>query len=527
MTTLASPPTAKKHETGGSIGLLFAALMVTMLLASLSQMALSSALPTIVGELHGVQHMTWVITAYLLASTIVMPIYGKVSDLLGRRPVLLGAIVIFVAGSVIGGLAGDMTWLIIGRAVQGLGGGGLMILSQAALADVVPARERGKLSGIMGSVFAVSSVAGPLLGGWFTEGPGWRWAFWINLPLGVLAAVAVAALLRLPTPAKSARLRLDYLGMALMSLGTTVIVLIATWGGSTYAWLSPQILGLAVAGLVIIGLFVLVESRAAEPVIPLRLFTDRNFNLSTIAGLLTSVAMFGVVGYMPTYFQMATGASATAAGLLMIPMMGTLLLASIGSGAIVSRTGKYKLIPIVGTVILAVGLILLGTVTVDTPVAVICLYIGVVGTGIGASLQLLIVVVQDSFPHQLVGTATAAHNYFRQIGGSLGSAVVGSVFASRLLTLLAERMPQGGAMPGDGARSLTPALVNSLPEVIRQPIVTSYNEALMPIFIVMLPLAVIGVLALCFMKEKPLSTRIEDIPAETPRDVREEMTVAG
>ena len=527
-----TPSTASTRETtGGSSGgtsggtsggmdkqrltLLFITLMVVMLLASLSQMVLSSALPTIVGELNGVEHMTWVITAYLLASTVMMPIYGKISDVVGRKPMLLVAITLFVAGSVVGGLAGSMDILIIARVVQGLGGGGLMILSQAAIADVVPARERGKYMGILGGVFAVSSVAGPLLGGWFTEGPGWRWSFWMNVPLGILAVLAVAILMKLPTRATAGKSVVDYAGMALLVVATTGIVLIGTWGGSLYGWASPQIIGLAVGTLVFSALFVWVESRAAEPVMPLFLFRDRTFTLATIAGLLIAVAMFGAMGYLPTYFQMAAGASATEAGLLMIPLMGALLITSVGTGQIISATGRYKVIPIIGTSILAVSLALLSTVSIDTPVAIICVYLGLMGIGLGGSMQILTLIVQNSFPHSMVGTATAANNYFRQVGGSLGAAVVGSVFASRLTELLAEKLPGGTGSDG-GTHSITPAIVSALPDAIRIPIIESYNEALIPIFVYMVPLALIAVVLLCFIPEKPLVTRIsKEIPAES------------
>ncbi|MGV8968967.1 MAG: MDR family MFS transporter [Microbacteriaceae bacterium] len=495
--------------------LLFITLMVVMLLASLSQMVLSSALPTIVGELNGVEHMTWVITAYLLASTVMMPIYGKVSDVVGRKPMLLVAITLFVTGSVIGGLAGSMDILIIARVVQGLGGGGLMILSQAAIADVVPARERGKYMGILGAVFAVSSVAGPLLGGWFTEGPGWRWSFWMNVPLGILAVLAVAILMQLPVNASTQRSRVDYLGMALLVVATTGLVLIGTWGGSLYAWDSLHIIGLAIGTVMFSALFVYIESKAAEPVMPLFLFRDRTFTLATIAGLLIAVAMFGAMGYLPTYFQMAAGASATEAGLLMIPLMGALLVTSVVTGQIISATGRYKIIPILGTSVLAVSLALLSTVTISTPIALICVYLGVMGVGLGGSMQILTLIVQNSFPHSMVGTATAANNYFRQVGGSLGAAVVGSVFASRLTELLMERLPTGTGSDG-GAHSLTPAIVSSLPDAIRLPIIQSYNDALIPIFIYMVPLAVIAVIALCFIPEKPLASRIsKEIPAES------------
>lgn len=495
--------------------LLFITLMVVMLLASLSQMVLSSALPTLVGELDGVEHLSWVITAYLLASTVTMPIYGKVSDLLGRKPLLIVAVLLFIAGSVLGGLATDMTSLITARAVQGLGGGGLMVLSQAAIADVVPARERGKYMGILGGVFALSSVAGPLLGGWFTEGPGWRWTFWMNVPLGLIAVVAIIVLMRIPAPQREGRVRIDVLGMALLVVATTALVLIATWGGSQYDWTSPEIIELAGVAFVAAVLFVIVERRAADPVIPMHLFGDRNFVLATVAGLLVSVAMFGAIGYLPTYFQMSVGATATEAGLLMIPMMASLLITSIVSGAIISRTGRYKLIPVLGTIVLAIGLGLLSSVTIDTPVAVVCAYMAVIGIGLGTSMQVMTLVVQNSFLHREVGTATAAHNFFRQVGGSLGSAIVGSVFVARLTELLLERLPEG-ATNGGGTGSLTPGLVASLPDALRIPIITSYNEALMPIFLGVVPLALVAVVLLAAIVEKPLATTIaHEIPAES------------
>lgn len=495
--------------------LLFVTLMVVMLLASLSQMVLSSALPTLVGELDGVEHLSWVITAYLLASTVTMPIYGKVSDLLGRKPLLIVAVLLFIAGSVLGGLATDMTSLITARAVQGLGGGGLMVLSQAAIADVVPARERGKYMGILGGVFALSSVAGPLLGGWFTEGPGWRWTFWMNVPLGLIAVVAIIVLMRIPAPQREGRVRIDVLGMALLVVATTALVLIATWGGSQYDWTSPEIIELAGVAFVAAVLFVIVERRAADPVIPMHLFGDRNFVLATVAGLLVSVAMFGAIGYLPTYFQMSVGATATEAGLLMIPMMASLLITSIVSGAIISRTGRYKLIPVLGTIVLAIGLGLLSSVTIDTPVAVVCAYMAVIGIGLGTSMQVMTLVVQNSFSHREVGTATAAHNFFRQVGGSLGSAIVGSVFVARLTELLLERLPEG-ATNGGGTGSLTPGLVASLPDALRIPIITSYNEALMPIFLGVVPLALVAVVLLAAIVEKPLATTIaHEIPVES------------
>ncbi len=495
--------------------LLFITLMVIMLLASLSQMIFSSALPTIVGELNGVDHMTWVITAYMLASTITMPVYGKISDLLGRKPLLIAAILLFIAGSILGAMATTMNWLILARVIQGLGGGGLMILSQAAVADVIPARTRGKYMGIMGAVFAVSSVAGPLLGGWLTEGAGWRWAFLLNIPLGIVALIAVITLLRLPKIVRTVRPKIDYLGMILLAATTSAVILTTTWGGSMYAWDSIQIISLIIGSIIGACLFIMTELRAKEPIIPMSLFKEKNFVIVTLAAMLISVAMFGAVGYMPTYFQMAVGASASTAGLLMAPMMGSLLLSSIVSGIIVSKTGKYKLYPVIGTAILAVGLGLLSTVTIATPVALICLFMGIIGVGLGLAMQILTLVVQNSFPHKLVGTATAANNYFRQVGSSLGAAVVGSIFASRLTQLLSEKIPQ----TADGSThlgSLTPTLLASLPDAVRTPIVEAYNGALIPIFAYLIPLALIACAVLIFVKEKKLADEIEqEVPAES------------
>ena len=498
----AEPAEKKQH-----LMLLFIGLMLSMLLAALNQTVLSTALPTIVGELNGVDEMVWVITAYILASTITMPIYGKLGDLMGRKPLLIAAIVLFMAGSVVGALAGTIEVLILARVFQGLGGGGLMILSQATIADVVPARERGKYMGVMGGVFALASVAGPLLGGFFTEGPGWRWAFWINIPLGLLALAGAVLFLHLPR--RPGRPRLDVGGMVLLAVATTCLVLFATWGGSKYDWTDPVILGLIAATLVAGTAFVAVERRTAEPIIPMHLFAERNFNLTTVAGLLIGVAMFGAIGYMPTYLQMVHGVDATDSGLLMIPMMGALLVTSIVSGALVSRTGRYKWMPIAGSVVVAAGLVLLSTLTAEAPLWRLCADLAVLGLGLGLSMQILVLIVQNTFPLRQVGTATASNNYFRQIGATLGSAVVGSVFAGRLADLLAQRLPAQAGCATGGTNSLTPAVVASLPEAIRTPIITSYNDALTPIFLWIAPLALLAAVLLCFVQEKALATTIE------------------
>ncbi|MCJ0902503.1 MDR family MFS transporter [Rhodococcus sp. ARC_M6] len=491
-----------------SIYLVFAGLMITMLLASLDQMIFSTALPTIVGELNGVDHMVWISTAYILASTIMMPVYGKLGDQIGRKGLFIGAISIFIVGSIIGGLSHDMTTLIAGRAVQGLGGGGLILLSQAIIADVVPARQRGRYVGAMGGIFALSAVAGPLLGGWFTEGIGWRWAFWINVPLGFLAIASAMAFLHLPKP-KLGKPSIDYLGLILVSASATCLVLFTTWGGHTYAWGSAVIIGLIVGCIVTAVAFVIVEKRATEPVIPMHLFSQSNFVLTTVTGLIIGIAMFGALAYLPTYIQMVTGKNATEAGLMMIPMMAGVLVTSVVSGQIISKTGRYKMFPIIGTSIVAVALVLLSRLTPSTSLFVFGIYITVLGLGIGLVSQVLILIVQNTFPASEVGTATAANNFFRQIGASLGSALVGSLFASRLTNLVTERFPAGGESVAENKNSLTPEILWKLPAQIRELIVGAYNDALAPIFLYLVPLVIVAVVLLFFVKEKPLATTID------------------
>ncbi|WP_205678920.1 MDR family MFS transporter [Brachybacterium endophyticum] len=488
---------------------LFAGLLVAMFLAALDQTIFSTALPTIVGDLDGVDQMLWVTTAYLLASTIMMPIYGKLGDLVGRKPLLLFALSVFVAGSLVGALAGNMGVLIAGRAIQGIGGGGLMLLAQATIADVVPARERGKYMGVMGAVFGLSSVIGPLLGGWFTESLSWRWGFWLNIPLGILAILAATFFLKLPK--KHQRARVDIFGILTMAPAVSSLILATSWGGNTYAWDSWQVILLFVSTAVFGALFVLAERYAAEPIIPLHLFRKRNFVLTTIAALVIAIAMFGVIGYMPTYLQMSTGVNATESGLMLLPMVGGLLITSILSGQIVSRTGQYKWAPILSMVVTALGVFLLSTMEVDTATWVIMAFMFVLGAGLGIGMQNLVLIVQNTFPSSEVGTATASNNFFRQIGASLGSAIVGSVFTSRLTDLLSERMPAqaAGQMGGSGdTNSLTPELVDKLPQKIQDIVVGAYTDALTPIFLWLVPLLGIAFVIVLFVNQVPLATSI-------------------
>ncbi|MDT0326964.1 MDR family MFS transporter [Nocardiopsis lambiniae] len=514
-TAVATEPTAQ--PTGGRrIGAVFAGLLVAMLLASLDQTIFSTALPTIVGELNGVDHMLWVTTAYLVAATITMPIYGKLGDLLGRKSIFIGALSLFLVGSIVGGLAPDMTWLITGRAVQGLGGGGLMILSQAIIADVVPVRERSKYMGIMGAVFGVSSIAGPLLGGWFTESIGWRWAFWINIPLAIAAIVCAAIFLKLPR--HQTRPRLDVWGILTMAVAVTSIILVTSWGGTEYAWDSTTILTLVLVAVLATAAFVLAEYRASEPIIPLSLFKSRNFVLATVAGLVIGVAMFGALAYLPTYLQMVTGVNATESGLLMLPMVVGLMLSSIAMGQFASRTGRYKWMPITGMIVVAGALFLMSTLTVSTPLPVLLSYLFLLGLGIGLGMQILVLIVQNSFPDSQVGTATASNNFFREIGASLGGAVVGSLFTSRLTDLLSERMPDHGATGTPDTNSLSPAALGTLPDAVQDVIVGAYNDALTPVFLMLVPLAAVGLLVLLFIKEVPLRASIEQDPLGSDAD---------
>ncbi|SJM54313.1 Permeases of the major facilitator superfamily [Corynebacterium glutamicum] len=513
-------PSSMTPEQQKKVWWVLSALMVAMMMASLDQMIFGTALPTIVGELGGVDHMMWVITAYLLAETIMLPIYGKLGDLVGRKGLFIGALGIFLIGSVIGGLAGNMTWLIIGRAVQGIGGGGLMILSQAIIADVVPARERGRYMGVMGGVFGLSAVLGPLLGGWFTEGPGWRWAFWMNIPLGIIA-IGVAIYF-LDIPKKSVKFRWDYLGTFFMIVAATSLILFTTWGGSQYEWSDPIIIGLIITTIVAAALLVVVELRAEDPLVPMSFFQNRNFTLTTIAGLILGIAMFGIIGYLPTYLQMVHGINATEAGYMLIPMMVGMMGTSIWTGIRISNTGKYKLFPPIGMIVTFVALIFFARMEVSTTLWQIGIYLFVLGVGLGLAMQVLVLIVQNTLPTAVVGSATAVNNFFRQIGSSLGSALVGGMFVGNLGTLMEERMPaamaqlspeEQAAMAAQGgldSNELTPAIVNQLPTVLHDAFAGSYNDALIPVFYVMMPLIGIALLLLLFIKQEKLRETTTD-----------------
>lgn len=508
-------------KTADNVGIIFAALMLTMLMSSLGQMIFGSALPTIVGELGGVDQMSWVISAFMVTMTIAMPLAGQLGDRMGRKWVYISGIAIFVIGSTLGGFANGMGMLITGRAIQGFGAGIMMISSQSIVAEVVSARERGKFMGIMGGVFGVSSVLGPVLGGWFTDGPGWRWGLWINIPLGLLAIIVCAFVLKLRVGEQGFK-GFDWMGFAAIAITTSTLILLTTWGGSEYEWASPTILSMAAVVIVGALLTVFIESRASQPLIPVQLFKNRNMVLTTLAGTVLGLAMMGVLGYMPTYLQMVHTLTPTEAGLMMIPMMVGMIGVSTGVGFIIAKTGNYKYYPIAGLAITAFALWWMSQMTVETSLTGIGVRFLVFGVGLGFVMQVLVLIVQNSFPVSQVGTATAANNFFRQIGSALGASIVGSMFIHNMQNEMATRLPDALASLGkegaaiaqefqgaDAANSLTPHTVAELPDVLRDAILNSYNDGLTPVIGMMVPLAIVAMLILFPLRQERLKETIE------------------
>jgi EmrB/QacA subfamily drug resistance transporter len=468
------------------VRLIFGALMLVLLLAALDQTIVATALPTIVGDLGNVSRLSWVVTAYLLASTVVGPLYGKLGDLYGRKTLLQSAIVIFLAGSALCGLSRTMNELIAFRALQGLGGGGLMVLTIAAVGDIIAPRDRGRYQGYFGAVFGVATVLGPLLGGFFVDRLSWQWIFYVNVPIGLVALAVIATVFEARSDHVSHRI--DYLGAALLAGGLAAIVLFTTLGGTTYAWDSPQLILLIVIGVVLLVGFVFAEMRAAEPILPLEIFRNRVFRVTSAIGFIIGTALFGPITYLPLYLQNVKGHSPTILGLLITPMVGGILVTSIISGNLITRFGRYRPFPIIGTALMAVGLALLSRIQVGTSTWVTAAYMIVVGLGIGSVIQVLVLAAQNAVDYRYLGVVSAGSTLFRQIGGSIGVSVLGAIFANQLMRNLAGKLPAGARVP----TSANPTAVKRLPPAVHDAYVTAVTASLRPIFLVAAGVAAVG-----------------------------------
>ncbi len=499
------------HAAGGDtflsqrqIMIILPGLLMALMLAMLDQLVVGTALPRIVGSLGGVSHLSWVVTAYTLASTITTPFYGKLGDMYGRKKFFIAAIAIFLAGSALSGLSTSMAELITFRAIQGLGAGGLMVGAMATIGDIVPPRERGRYMGYFMVVMMLATVGGPLVGGWITDAFGWRWIFYINLPLGGAALVYLIATMHLPP--RRVEHRIDYLGGIALGVVSTAIILLATWGGTEYRWASPQVIGLAVLAVVAFVVFLGVERRVREPILPLHVFRNRNFSLTMVLTFFLGLALFGAMTFLPLYQQTVQGASPTVSGLLFTPLMVGSALTSVVSGLAVTKTGRYKIFPIAGGVVMAVGMFLLSRLGVSTTRMQTSIDYVVVGLGMGFLMQMVSLIAQNSADLKDQGVASSARMFFQQIGGSLGVAALGALFASRLNSAMSSAAAGGSAIHVSGGQ-LDPAVVNSLPAAVRHDVLYAIAHAVQGVFVWVTPAAVIVFALALFIKEVPLRGR--------------------
>lgn len=502
---LSPPPLASgEGRSRRSVLVSIGALLLGMLLAALDQTIVSTALPTIVSELGGLDHLSWVVTAYMLAATAATPLWGKLGDQYGRKRLFQTAIVIFLVGSALCGMAQNMPQLIGFRALQGLGGGGLMVLSMAIVGDIVTPRERGKYQGLFGAVFGVTSVLGPLLGGFFTEHLSWRWVFYINLPIGVVALLVIAAALHIPV--RRTKHTIDYLGTFLIASVATCLVLVASLGGTTWAWSSVQIIALAVLAVVLLVAFVAAERRAAEPVLPLKLFRMRTFSLVAVISFVIGFAMFGAMTYLPTFLQVVHGISPTMSGVHMLPMVFGMLITSTGSGQLVSRTGRWKVFPIAGTAVTVAGLLLLHTLSENSSTWTMSLCFFVFGAGLGLVMQVLVLIVQNSVGYEDLGVATSGATFFRSIGASFGVAVFGTIFTNRLTGKLEDALSGRPLPPGvdAGALAADPRAIGELPADLRSSVLSAYSTSITDVFLYAAPVVLVAFVFAWFLKEEPL-----------------------
>ncbi|HEX5493730.1 MAG TPA: MDR family MFS transporter [Mycobacteriales bacterium] len=507
--SVSSPPAAARRE----VLVVLPGLLLAMMLAMLDNVIVGTAMPRIVGELGGLAHLSWVVTAYVLASTVSTPLYGKLGDLYGRKRLFVTAIVVFLAGSALAGLSQSMTELITFRAIQGLGAGGLIVSVIAIIGDLVPPRERGRYQGYTAAVMAVAMLGGPLVGGFLTDQLSWRWAFYVNLPLGGVALALIATTLHLPRHRVSHRI--DYLGASLMAVGTTALVLLATWGGSRYGWASAQTLGLAGLGAASIVALILTERRASEPLLPLRLFTDRNFSVSASMSFLVGFAMFGAITFLPLFQQTVQGASATNSGVLLMPMLLGMLVTSLVAGQLTTRTGRYKVFPILGGAGMALGMFLLSMLGVGTSRVTSALFMIVLGIGMGFMMQIVMLIAQNSVQPRDMGVASSTNMFFRSVGGSFGVSIFGAIFTSRLRDSLAtgSARASAGALSGNGG-NLDPATLHSLPAPVRDGYLHAVAHATQGVFGWAVLFGLVAFLLAWTIKAVPLRGRDTQRPAQ-------------
>ncbi|MDP9241398.1 MAG: MFS transporter [Actinomycetota bacterium] len=490
--------------THRQIMVVMSGLMLGVLLAALDQTIVSTALPRIVGEFKALEHLSWVVTAYLLTSTASTPLYGKISDLYGRKPVFQFAIVVFLIGSILCGLAQSMGQLIAFRAIQGLGAGGLMVMAITIIGDVIPPRERGRYQGYFGGVFGVASVLGPLLGGYFTDHLTWRWIFYVNVPVGIAALFVVAAVLKMPHTRREHKI--DYAGSALLVAAVSCLLLVTVWGGRQYAWTSAMIIALTAVGLVLSAAFVVREHYATEPILPLALFRNRVFSVANAITFIVGLAMFGGIVYIPVYLQIVKGRSPTESGLLLLPLMAGLLFASIGSGRIISRIGRLKIFPIIGTALMAVSLVLLSRLSVDTSQLIISADLVILGLGLGCVMQVLILAVQNAVDRRDMGAATSSTAFFRTLGGAFGTAIFGAVLTARLHYWQPKLLPAaaGGVTGGDASLFSDPQAIKALPGPIHDAVLQMFVRSIDTVFLVAVPIVLLGLLLAFVMPDQAL-----------------------
>ncbi len=494
-------------------------IMSGMFLAALDQSIVGVALPRITSDLGGLEHLAWVVTAYLLASTATTPLWGKISDLYGRKKIFQAAIVIFLIGSVLCGLAQNMPQLIAFRAIQGIGGGGLRAIALAIIGDVIPPRERGRYQGYFGAVFGVSSVAGPLLGGWLTDAIDWRWIFYINVPIGIAALVLTSISLKMPLPRRQHTI--DYLGAGIVVAGVSSLLLYLNRAGEHWGWGDTRALALLGAAIVLTVVFVLVENRATEPILPMRLCKNAIFSVGNAYGFIVGLAMFGGIIFLPIYFQGVMGMSPTESGLAMIPMIAGLLLMSIVSGNLITRTGRYKIFPIAGAAVIVVGLLLLSQLKIDTPYWLVAIYAFVFGLGLGMTMQTVMVAVQNAISIRDMGVATSSLTFTRSLGGAIGTALFGAILNSRLETHLTDMMTAEGIDPSqvDPAATSNIETMQHLVEPIRTLVLTAYTDSLTDLFLFAIPFVVVAFVIALFLREVPLRTKIEVPEGQAAADV--------